>query len=193
MSLKIEMRGPVGDFEGGYSAAAFKEAIKDAEGDLEIVLDSEGGVVTEGLAIYNAMAAYPGNITVTIDTVAASIATVIACAADRVQMNDNAIYMIHRCWTAAAGNALDFRKTADIMEMLDSNIAGVYAGKTGLEEEPILQMMTDETWMDAAEAFNSGFVDGVNEIKKKKKPQASNRRKYQAIARLAAWNAHLSR
>ena len=152
-------------------------------------------MVTEGLAIFNAISSYDrGYVTITIDTVAASIATVIACAADRVLMNSNAIYMIHRCWTAAAGNALDFRKTADIMEMLDENIAEIYAEKTGLETSPILDYMTDERWMSAEEAFESGFVDGVNDMKKKSKKKAeAGMSIFQARATLAGWQADIAK
>ena len=100
----IQMRGPIGDFEGGISADDFRDCLRGHEGsDVTIHLDSEGGVVSEGLAMYNAIMQHDGEVTIHIDTLAASIATVVACAADKVIINSNAKFMVHRCWTMAMG------------------------------------------------------------------------------------------
>ncbi len=144
----IQMRGPIGDFEGGISADDFRDCLKEHAGsDLTIHLDSEGGVVSEGLAMYNAIMQHDGEVTIHIDTIAASIATVIACAADRVVINSNAKFMVHRCWTMAMGNCKDFRSTADIMEMMDKDIAATYVERTGKDEADVIAMMDAETWM----------------------------------------------
>ncbi len=166
----IQMRGPIGDFEGGISADDFRDCLKEHEGaDVTIHLDSEGGVVSEGLAMYNAIMQHDGRVTIHIDTLAASIATVIACAADKVIINSNAKFMVHRCWTMAMGNCKDFRSTADIMEMMDKDIAATYVERTGKDEESIIAMMDAETWMDADEALAQGFVHEVNKIERKVK------------------------
>lgn len=174
----IEMRGPIGDFEGGISADDFRDCMKDHAGaNVTIHLDSEGGSVTDGLAMYNAIMQHEGEVTVHIDTIAASIATVIACAADKVVMNSNAKYMVHRCWTVAMGNCKDFRSTADIMELMDKDISRAYSERTGRGEDEMLAMMDAETWMSAEDALAQGFVDEVYEVKRspakdKKEPKA---------------------
>ena len=167
----IDMRGPIGDFEGGISADDFRDCLKDHAGsDVTIHLNSEGGSVSDGLAMYNAIIQHEGKVTVHIDTLAASIATVIASAADEVVMNSNAKYMIHRCWTVAMGNCKDFRSTADVMEMLDQDIADSYVERTKKPKAEIIEMMDAETWMDAEEALAQGFVDSIYKIERKKKP-----------------------
>ena len=122
--------------------------------------------------MYNAIMQHEGEVTIHIDTIAASIATVIACAADKVIINSNAKYMIHRCWTVAMGNCKDFRSTADVMELMDKDIAASYSERTGKEEAELLAMMDAETWMDADEALAQGFVDSVYKVERKKKPKA---------------------
>lgn len=171
----IEMRGPIGDFEGGISADDFRDCMKEHAGaDVTIHLDSEGGSVTDGLAMYNAIMQHEGEVTVHIDTIAASIATVIACAADKVVINSNAKYMVHRCWTVAMGNCKDFRSTAEIMELMDQDIARAYSERTGRGEDEMVALMDAETWMSAEDALSQGFVDEVYEVKRpaKKEPKA---------------------
>ena len=172
----ITMRGGIGDFDGHISADDFIDALNQHEGDITIHLDSPGGSVTDGLAIHNAILSYDGDVTVHIDTLCASIATVVACAADRVVMNSNGKYMIHRAWTVAMGNAKDFRGMADIMEMMDKDIAETYVAKAGGESEDWLMMMDKETWFDAEKALEIGLVDEIVDMKKKYKdeePKAS--------------------
>ena len=166
----ITMRGGIGDFENHISADDFLSALSEHAGeDVTILLDSEGGSVTDGLSIYNAIMQYSGNVTVHIDAICASIATVIACAADRVVMNSNAKFMIHRAWTVAMGNSVEFRSMADILELMDADIASAYGDKTDLPEDELLAMMEAETWMSAEQAYDLGFVDEINEISRKMK------------------------
>ena len=164
----IEMRGPIGNFDGGISADDFRDCLKDHAGsDVTISLDSQGGSVSDGLAMYNAIMQHDGEVTIHIDTIAASIATVICCAANKVIINSTAKYMVHRCWTQAIGNCKDFRSTADVMEMMDRDIAASYADKTGMGEEELLAMMDAETWMSPEEAVAQGFADEINKIERK--------------------------
>jgi ATP-dependent Clp endopeptidase proteolytic subunit ClpP len=167
----ITMRGGIGDFDGHISANDFIDALNQHEGDITIHLDSPGGSVTDGLAIYNAIVNYAGEITVHIDTLCASIATVIACAADKVVMNSNGKYMIHRAWTVAMGNCVDFRSMAEIMEMMDKDIAETYAVKAGGAVEDWLAKMDKETWYDAQAALEAGLVDEIIDMKKKPKAE----------------------
>jgi len=171
----ITFRGFVGDYDNGISADDFRDVLAEHGGkDVTIHLNSEGGSVTDGLSIYNAISQHEGEVTVHVDALAASIATVICCAADKVVMNSNAKYMVHRCWTAAMGNCKDFRQMADTMEMLDGDIAAVYAERTGRETEELLAIMDVETWLTAEEAVSQGFVDEVYEVKKAK-PKAESK------------------
>ncbi len=120
----ITARGMIGDYDNAISADDFRDCLNEHAGkDVTIHLNSEGGSVTDGLSIFNAISEHEGTVTVHVDALAASIATVICCAADKVIMNSNAKFMVHRCWTAAMGNCKDFRKMADPMEMLDGDIA----------------------------------------------------------------------
>jgi len=178
----ITARGMIGDFDNAISADDFRAVLGDHAGkDVTIHLNSEGGSVTDGLSIFNAIAQHDGQVTVHVDVLAASIATVICCAADKVVMNSNAKYMVHRCWTAAMGNCKDFRQMAETMEMLDGDIADVYADRTGSGKDELLAMMDAETWLTAEEAVAQGFVDEVNEIRKEK-PQASQPQEVMAVS-----------
>ncbi len=167
----ITMRGGIGEFDNHISADDFIEALNQHEGDVTIHLDSPGGSVTDGLAIYNAIVNYAGVTTVHIDTLCASIATVIACAADKVIINSNGKYMIHRAWTVAMGNCSDFRSMAEIMEMMDMDIAETYAMKAGGSVEDWLNKMDKETWYDAEAALEAGLVDEIIDMKKKYKDE----------------------
>lgn len=170
----ISVRGTIGDIEGGCNASDFSNALRELEGrDVTIELDSEGGSVTEGLAIFNAIAKHDGEVTVCIDTIAASIATVICCAASKVKMNSNAKYFVHRAWTVAAGNCRDFMSTAKLLEMMDGDIASTYSQKAGISEEEALALMDEETWMTANEALNYGLVDEIVEVNGKHSAQNS--------------------
>lgn len=167
----ITMRGGIGEFDNHISADDFIEALNQHEGDVTIHLDSPGGSVTDGLAIYNAIVNYAGVTTVHIDTLCASIATVVACAADKVVINSNGKYMIHRAWTVAMGNCSDFRSMAEIMEMMDMDIAETYAMKAGGSVEDWLNKMDKETWYDAESALEAGLVDEIIDMKKKYKDE----------------------
>lgn len=172
----IDMRGPIGDFEGGIDAQSFHDALQEHNGaDVTLVLDSPGGVVSDGLSIYNALMQYSGKVTVQIDTIAASIASVIACAADHVIINSNAQFMIHKAWTVAMGNSTDFRGLIEQLDHLDGLIADVYVERTGASRDELMDMMEKETFLSAEDAVAIGFADEVNEIKKERnlvKPRA---------------------
>ena len=182
---RIEIRGQIGD---QIIAEDIRKEIMDAAGeDILIDMNSPGGVVTDGMVIFNALAQHEGKVTVHIDSMCASIATIVSCAADHVIMNDTANFMIHRVWTVAVGNASDFRKTAEIMETMDAELAEVYAEKTGSEAGRILDLMEAETWMTAQEALNAGFIDEINVVKGAPKAEAgmSDDMRKQFVASLA--------
>lgn len=151
---------------------AFKDDL-DAMGDiknLNIYINSGGGDVFAGQAIYSMLKRHNANKTVYIDGLAASIASVIAMAGDKIIMPKNAMLMIHNSWTIAAGNKADLRKIADEMDKIDESIAGTYETKSGIEKEKIANYMDSETWFTAEEAVEQGFAD---EIEKEKLVAAS--------------------
>ena len=145
----------------------FKEDL-DALGDitqLNIYINSGGGDVFAGQAIHSMLKRHSATKTVYIDGLAASIASVIAMAGDKIIMPKNAMMMIHKCWTIALGNADDMRKMADDMDKIDESIIAAYVEKTGMETDDIIELMTDETWMTAQDALDYGFADEIEESK----------------------------
>ena len=140
----------------------------DALGDvknLNIYINSGGGDVFAGQAIHSMLKRHNATKTVYVDGLAASIASVIAMAGDKVIMPKNAMMMIHNAWTMAVGNAGDFRKLADDMDKIDETIVATYQTKTGKEAEQIAEWMGAETWMTAQEAVERGFADEIEEDK----------------------------
>lgn len=145
----------------------FKKDLDECSGPLDVHINSGGGEVFAGQAIYNMLKRYDGgDVTVYIDGLAASIASVIAMAGDRIVMPENAMLMIHNAWTYAAGNRDYMRKIADELEKLDGVIRDVYVSRTGGEAQTFADLMAAETWFTAQEAKEAGLVDEVEENKK---------------------------
>ena len=130
---------------------------------IHLRINSPGGSVVEGTAIYNALRRHEGGLTVHIDAMAASMASVIAMAGAPVYMADNALLMIHNPWTVSMGESKDLRKEADLLDKLKVNLRNAYVRKTGINAEEIAQMMDEETWLDAVEAVALGFADAIEE------------------------------
>jgi ATP-dependent Clp protease protease subunit len=167
--------GPIGDeatWGNEITAKKFKEDL-DALGDIEtlnIYINSEGGDVFAGQAIYSMLSRHKAQKIVYIDGLAASIASVIAMAGDLVVMPKNAMMMIHNPWTIAAGNAEYFRKLADDLDKIRESLIVAYQSKSQLSREKIIELMDAETWLTAEEAVAYGFAD---EIETKKQVAAS--------------------
>ena len=130
---------------------------------IHLRINSPGGSVVEGTAIYNALRRHEGGLTVHIDAMAASMASVIAMAGKPVYMADNALLMIHNPWTVSMGESKDLRKEADLLDKLKVNLRNAYVRKTGINAEEIGAMMDAETWLDAVEAVALGFADAIEE------------------------------
>lgn len=124
-------------------------------------INSPGGLVDEGIAIYNALRRHDGEVTTTIDGAAHSIAAVIAVGGREVRMAESATFMIHAASVLAVGNARDFRRIVSALEALDESIGATFVRKTGKTPDEIATLMADETWMSATEALEAGFVDQV--------------------------------
>lgn len=147
------------------SASGFRNALKQL-GDikeLNLHINSPGGSVFQGIAIYNMLKESKAKVNVYVDGVAASIASVIAMAGDSIFMPSNSMMMIHNPYTYAVGNANELRKTADFMDKLTDASKQAYLDKAGnkLTSDKIQQIMDDETWLSAQEAVDLGLADEV--------------------------------
>lgn len=145
----------------------FKEDL-DALGDiavLNIYINSPGGDVFAGQTIYSMLKRHKAQVNVYVDGLAASIASLIAMAGDKVIMPANAMMMIHSPWTWAVGNAQDFRKLADDLDKIRDSMVTAYQDKSGLEAEEITKIMDAETWLSAKDCLEYGFADEIEEAK----------------------------
>lgn len=142
----------------GVMASDVVAALPD-EGDLHVRINSPGGNVFDGIAIFNRLVDHPGKVTVTVDGLAASAASFIAMAGDRIVMNRHAQLMIHNASGMCIGNAVDMRDLADLLDKVSGTIAAIYADRTGTTPEFWQTAMTAETWYTPAEAVAAGLVD----------------------------------
>lgn len=139
----------------------------DPGSELLVRINSEGGDVFEGVAIYNALARRGTRVEVRIDALAASIASVIAMAGDEIVIAGNAMLMIHQAWTWADGNADELEKIAATLREVDETILNTYEARVGSKatRDQIAAWQAAETWMGPAEAVERGFADRVGELK----------------------------
>jgi len=131
---------------------------------IDVRINSVGGSVFDGNAIYNALARHPAHVDVYIDGIAASIASVIAMAGDKIYIASNAYIMIHNPYGRVEwGDASDMRKMADTLDMIRGSLIGTYARRTGQPAEQIGAWMDEERWFNAEEAVEFGFADEIVE------------------------------
>ena len=148
----------------GVTAQDFISEIKGLKDmPINLRINSLGGDVFDGMAMYNVIKRREAKTTVYIEGIAASIATIIALGADEVIMAENSLFMIHNAWGGTSGEAKDMRKTAETLDKITSELTDIYVKKTGLSFEAIADMMDEETWLNAEEAFALGFIDTISE------------------------------
>lgn len=151
-----------GLFEEGVTAKAFVSELGAISAPrIALHVNSPGGSVFQGQAIFNAIAGHPATVTTYIDGVAASIASVVALAGEKVVMARNALFMIHDPFLLTMGTAAELRKAAGLLDQVAATIRATYVAKTGQDEELIAQAMAEETWFSAGEAAAWGFADEV--------------------------------
>lgn len=126
---------------------------------LTVYINSPGGDVFAGITLYNLLKRHKGSVTTHIDGLAASAASIVAMAGDKIVMPEAALMMIHRAWTVEAGNAAALRAMAEELERVDGQLAGIYGARTGKPAEEALALMEAETWMTGQEALEAGFCD----------------------------------
>jgi len=148
----------------GVTAQAFINDIKDLKDTpINLRINSLGGDVFDGMAMYNVIKRREAKTTVYIEGIAASIATIIALGADEVVMAENSLFMIHNAWGGTMGEAKDMRKTAETLDKISSELTDIYRKKTGLSNDVLAEMMDAETWLNADEAYELGFVDTISD------------------------------
>lgn len=128
-------------------------------GPVTVNINSPGGDMFEGLAIYNLLREHKGEVTVKVIGLAASSASIIAMAGDNIQIARAGFLMMHNCWVMAIGNKDDLRATADTLEPFDSAMAGIYAARTGTDIKAMSKLMDGETWINGSDAIDKGFAD----------------------------------
>ena len=152
------------DAIGGYeiNAKQFVDELKDINAEtIHLRINSPGGSVIDGNAIFKALQRHDAKIVAHIDGLAASMASVIAMAGDEIHMSDNALLMIHNQWTVSMGDADELRADADLLDKMSASILSAY-GRSQYEPEEIKDLMDAETWFTAQEAFDAGLIDHID-------------------------------
>lgn len=156
---EIELYDEIGMW--GVNAKDFRSQLRNA-GNVVLKINSPGGDVFEGIAMYNDLMQHKGNVRVEITGIAASIASIIAMGGKQIAIGANAMMMIHNSWTIAAGNADDFEEQAKVLGKIDGALALTYATQKGTPGiRTIKQMMADETWFSGKEAVENGFATEI--------------------------------
>lgn len=148
----------------GVEAEAFVREVGALDVDeITVRINSPGGSVFDGWAIYNALQSHPAKVTTIVEGLAASAASFIAQAGDRRIMRKASQMMIHNAWGVCQGPASDMREMADRLERLSATIAGIYASRSGGPQAPWIEAMNDETWFSPDEAVTAGLADAVDD------------------------------
>lgn len=146
----------------GVTASRIAGALRSLNGaDVTVNINSPGGDMFEGLAIYNLLREYEGKVTVKVLGLAASAASIIAMAGDDVQIGRGAFLMIHNCWVYAMGNRHDLAQIAADMAPFDKAMSDIYQARSGLDSTTIDKMMDGETYIGGSEAVEKGFADSL--------------------------------
>jgi ATP-dependent Clp protease protease subunit len=148
-------------FDDDVTPQLFKDELMSGSGNITVWINSPGGDCVAAAQIYNMLMEYPGNVTVKIDGIAASAASVIAMAGTRVMMSPVSMLMIHNPMTMAFGNTAEMQKAIDMLGEVKESIINAYEIKTNLSRGKISRLMDAETWMNANMAVELGFADGI--------------------------------
>ncbi len=166
LDIDGEIVAEKGWFTGPDAVVAkdFRKALKGVK-NVTVHINSPGGDVMAGAEIYSALREHSmngeGTVTVIVTALAASAASIIAMAGDRILMHPVAYMMIHNPWTIAMGDAKELRKTAKTLDVISEGLIGAYEARTGKDREELKKMLENETWMSAATCIEEGFADGI--------------------------------
>ena len=148
-------------FDDDVTPQLFKDELNAGSGDITVWINSPGGDCVAAAQIYNMLTQYKGNVTVKIDGIAASAASVIAMAGNMVLMSPVSMMMIHNPATVAFGDHMEMQKAIDMLAEVKESIINAYVIKTGLSRSKLSHLMDAETWMDANKAVELGFADDI--------------------------------
>lgn len=173
---------------GGFTAKRMDAALRAiGNNPVTVLINSPGGDLMEGITIFNLLARHPAEVTVSVVGMAASSASVIAMAGDKIEMGAGSVMFVHRAWGMVIGNRNDLADAVQVFERFDAGIADIYEARTGAARADILAMMDAETFMNADEAIAAGFADrktnisGTATAKAEQKPVITARRKLDAL------------
>jgi len=170
----LRLEGPIDsdNFWGDeITPQMFREDLEAEEGDVTVWINSPGGNVFAAAEIYTMLKEYAGKVTVRIASLAASAASVIAMAGEKIQMSPTALMMIHDPSTIAMGNAADMQKAIDTLNEVKESIINAYTNKTHMRRSKIAELMENETWMNARKALDLGFADEILYADSKEEPE----------------------
>lgn len=153
----IDLMDEIGAF--GISDKEFQAKLSDVDGDVTVKINSPGGDIFQGLAMFNALASHPGNVRIEILGVAASAASLVAMAGDTISIAENSFLFVHRAWGLTVGNEQDHSEAAALLQQVDASMAATYSRRSGQTLARINDMMRAETWMNAEESIALGFAD----------------------------------
>ena len=148
-------------FDDDVTPQLFKDELMSGSGNITVWINSPGGDCVAAAQIYNMLMDYKGDVTVKIDGIAASAASVIAMAGTKVLVSPVSMLMIHNPMTAAFGNSDEMQKAIEMLSSVKDSIINAYEIKTGLSRAKLSRLMDAETWMDANKAVELGFADGI--------------------------------
>lgn len=148
-------------FDDDVTPQIFKDELMSGSGDITVWINSPGGDCVAAAQIYNMLMDYKGNVTVKIDGIAASAASVIAMAGNKVLMSPVSMLMIHNPMTVAMGDSAEMQKAIEMLSEVKESIMNAYEIKTGMSRVKISHLMDAETWMNANKAVELGFADGI--------------------------------
>lgn len=148
-------------YDDEISPQIFRAELNAGKGPVELYINSPGGDCIAASQIYTMLQEYPGKVTVKIDGLAASAASVIAMAGDEVQMAAPALMMIHNPWTISMGDAKEMQHTIDMLDEVKESIVNAYQRKSGLSRAKLRAMMDDETWLNATKAIELRLADSI--------------------------------
>jgi ATP-dependent Clp protease protease subunit len=177
-SRTLVLNGQISDetwFGDEVTPGLFRDELQSCEGDITVWINSPGGDVFAAAQIYNMLMEYPGNVDVRIDGIAASAASVIAMAGNKVSMSPVAMMMIHNPMTVAMGDKKVMQQAIDMLDEIKESIINAYELKTGQTRTKIAHMMDAETWFNAKKAVELGFADDIlyaGDSNKKEVPEA---------------------
>lgn len=156
--------------ENGVSSYILSKELQELDKDIEninVYINSYGGEVAEGLAIYNALKRHKAKVTTYADGFACSIASVIFAAGDERVMSNTSLLMIHNAWSGVVGNSKDLRKQADDLDKINQASINAYMNIVNIKEEELKELMDNESWLNADEALEKGFATKIIETEEK--------------------------